>query len=581
MVTRHDGTHFRMGDLSSMRTGPGSRKSRPAWRALFLLSALPGCAATEVELRRPDGSVAARGALAGRDQDGPWEHRYENGQRESAGAYRRDVRDGPWQFWYADGTPRQAGTYAEDRQVGLWRFWHANGQLACRGEYRAGREHGEWLFFHDNGRLQQRGCFVDGKRMLQWTTFDREGLLRTAGPCFADQACDLWTESKDGGVVQVRHPSPPGLRWHIETWDDGTVRREGFLREGVPDGLWLTRHRGGSLRAIGSMQQGRPDGAWQLFTEDGWPFASGQLRGERLVAWSFPGAAGSPAIADAVVQPWNGTWSAAALAGSPQQPPIQVVLQWIAEVQSPLPAAVVPAPEPPATVAPPAAAPSERLEAPTDPGHFTVREREELETYRRFYRDGFLPRRSELSAQYGGTATEGLGSGDPGLGKSLLGSRLPVTRFPTADGGQLDLDGLRGRKVLLVILRGFTAQVCVYCFAQTRELAPVTARLQQLGCELVVLFPGSRSRFDAFRTACEREFGDSPAPYHMVYDPDLELAKALGIEGNLARPSSLLLDTAGVVRFAYIAESVQNAADRPPASRLLDVVQRLGEAPER
>lgn len=207
----------------------------------------------------------------------------------------------------------------------------------------------------------------------------------------------------------------------------------------------------------------------------------------------------------------------------------------------------------------------------------SVREREELQTYRRYYRDGFLPRGSQLSGNYKDSADagRGLGTGDDGVRGRLLGARLPVTRFRSTDGGELDLDTLRGRKVLLVVLRGFTAQVCVYCFAQTAELAPVTPQFAELACELVVLFPGTKSRFDAFREACAREFGDSPPPYRIVYDPDLGLAKALGIEGDILRPASLLLDTAGIVRFAYVAESVRNVADRPPAQRLLEVVQHL------
>ena len=71
------------------------------------------------------------------------------------------------------------------------------------------------------------------------------------------------------------------------------------------------------------------------------------------------------------------------------------------------------------------------------------------------------------------------------------------------------------------------------------------------------------------------EFGAAGPPYRMVYDPDLDLAKDLRIEGNLARPSSLILDREGIVRHAYIAESVDNVADRPPAKRLVELVEGM------
>ena len=71
-----------------------------------------------------------------------------------------------------------------------------------------------------------------------------------------------------------------------------------------------------------------------------------------------------------------------------------------------------------------------------------------------------------------------------------------MTKFPAANGKDLDLATLRGKRVLLVVLRGFTTQVCVYCFAQTTELAPLAQRWAGLDCEVVVLFPGAKSRLE-------------------------------------------------------------------------------------
>ncbi len=568
-----------MDECSSNKQTIRTRCLAAAATSLLFMGILPlACSTTSnAFVKREDGSVAARGVLRAGKQDGAWQFFHANGQPESAGSFRNDGRDGLWQHWYADGKQRMAGRYANDRQVGAWKFWYSNGQVSCQGEYRDGREHGQWSFFHDNGQLQQRGCFLDGKRVLGWCAFDRDGRPRAAGVYCADQPIGRWSEpSPDQTPTNVEYPTPAGVRWLHEVWDDGSTRREGLLSDGVAEGLWLTRHRGGAMRCIGTMTGGRPHGEWEAFASDGSLLASGLVSDGRLHGtWSIGDPAGNhlEAMGGRPCPPWNGTWSEASIAQ--QTDPLLAVEQWLAEVQAPIPRDPLPvAAAAPATA--PLHEPTERLEAPTDPGQFTVLERNELQTYRRYYRDGFLPR-SDLGIDYGGSAEEGrgLGTGDTSRGRALLGHRLPVTRFRTVAGGELDLDTLRGRKVLLVVLRGFTAQVCVYCFAQTAELAPVTERLAELGCELVVLFPGTKSRFDAFRAACAREFGDSPPPYHLVYDPDLALAKALGIEGNLARPSSLLLDATGVVRFAYVAESVKNVADRPPAQRLLEQVQRL------
>jgi peroxiredoxin len=131
--------------------------------------------------------------------------------------------------------------------------------------------------------------------------------------------------------------------------------------------------------------------------------------------------------------------------------------------------------------------------------------------------------------------------------------------------------------VLLVVLRGYTAQVCLYCFAQVSALERFTGQLAGLQCELVVMFPGSRSKMQAFQVACAQQFADAPAPYRIVYDPDLSLAVALGLEGNLVRPTSLILDRDGVVRHAYVAESADNVMDRPAAEHLVDLVAGLAD----
>ncbi|HEX5054584.1 MAG TPA: redoxin family protein [Planctomycetota bacterium] len=560
-----------------MQSRPARQGKAFACGCVFLTLFAVACAATDavVAVGASNGNLAGRGAQRDGRQDGPWQFFHANGQVESAGSFANDVRDGPWQHWYSDGTLRMAGSYADDRQVGTWRFWHANGQLSCRGSYRVGREYGEWSFFHDNGRLRQRGCFLDARRELLWEEFDADGRRTAMGAYYHDQPIGTWLDETGAAAAVREYATPEGVQWVHEVWDDGSTRREGFVCNGAAEGLWLTRHRGGALRCIGTIRNGRAEGEWEARAGDGALLALGLVQdGQMRGTWSVGDPAGGrqQALQGRPCPPWDGTWSEASIVRDDD--PLLAVAQWLAEVQSPLPAKPIPRTVAPAVTT--AAAPTERLEAPTDPGQFTVRERDELRTLRRYYRDGFLPRHSGIAAEYGGAENaRDLGGGDDRLANAVLGKRLPVTRFRTVDGGEFDLDTLRGRKVLLVVLRGFTAQVCVYCFAQTAELAPVTADLANLGCELVVLFPGSRSRLDAFRSACAREFGDSPAPYRLVYDPDLALGKSLGLEGNVVRPSSLLLDAAGVVRFAYVAESVKNVADRPPTQRLLDVVRRL------
>lgn len=537
---------------------------------------LGGCAGGphRAEVNHPNGKVAQTGLVVDGMQEGEWTHYYANGARMAQGNYLHDVRDGLWTHWYEDGTVKMRGRYAGERQVGPWEFFHPNGALQCRGEFRDGREIGEWVFGHLSGAEQQRGWFLDGHRELQWQETSPEGKTCSIGSYLDDQPAGRWRRfAADGTETVLEYPMPDGVEHVLEMWDDGSLRREGWLRGGKPDGLWVTHHHSGRTRAVASFRAGEPYGAFSTYCTDGTALASVALtNGRPGTSWIVRGTPASDTSMQPPRMPWDRQWSDDALAE--QQPPRTVAERWFEELCSPrtpapraIPAAVA---EPASSTAPP------RLEAPTDPGAWTVREREELATYRRYLVDGWLPRRQSLAERYGGsTDSRRLGAGDARLANALLGKPLPVTRFLTADGGEVDLNNLHGKKVLLVVLRGFTSQLCPYCFAQTSELAPCQSQWTQLDCEVVVLFPGSRSRLEAFAAAYARDYAGELPPFRIVYDADLNLARALGLQGNLARPASLVLDREGVIRYAYVAENETNVADRPPISELLAFVGQL------
>lgn len=530
------------------------------------------------ELRHPGGTLAQQGPLVDGAQQGEWTFWDAGGHRIAVGSYDRDVRTGTWTHWYANGNLRMRGEYHGERQVGTWEFWHENGTLMCRGDYVDGREDGEWVFWHDNGRERQRGLFAAGKRRLRWTEHDAGGSLVALGSYLGDVPVGRWQRrAADGVMQQLDYPLPEGAEQVLETWDDGSLRREGFTRNGLRFGVWASHHRGGALRATVEFIRYGPIGRFTAHDADGALIATGNLAdGTVQGSWRVRGANGLTAVQLPLepAAPFDRTWSDAAIAATAD--PADVARRWLAELCSP--PDVQPTPAAPTTPAPtpPHDPIGQRLEAPTDPGTFTVREREELAMLRRYYDDGWLPRGQTLGARYGGTPGDArLGNGNPTLAEAAVGKPLPVARFPTPGGEPLDLGALRGKRVLFVMLRGFTSGVCVYCCAQTGDLAPHALDFAQLDCEVVVMYPGSRSQLEAFTAACKAEFGDAPAPYRLVYDQDLALAQALGLVGNLARPAAFALDRDGIVRSAYVAESIENTADRPCVRDLMRWISRL------
>lgn len=545
-----------------------------AWAAMLAVTA--SCASSGIgERHHPSGRPAAQGPLVDGMQEGLWTFWTATGTLEARGEYRRDERIGEWTHYYEDGRPRMRGSYADGRQQGLWEYWHEGGELQCRGTFVDGREHGEWTFWHRNGQLAQRGCFVRGQRQLRWQEWDDAGQLLAVGPFLDDVAADRWQRrGTDGAEQSLAYPTPAGTEWICETWPDGAVRREGFCRQGRPHGAWLTRHPGGAPRALVEFVDGEPVGELRLFDGAGALLAMGPLqRGEPGGDWLVADAQGVLTAAGPLPAktPWDRDWAAAATGA-----PLTLVHRRFAELRAPLePTAVAVVPTPPvaeAAASPPA--PPERLEAPTDPGQWTLRERAELAVYRRYLRDGWLPRNGSLQSRYGaGPDAPRLGKGDAAVAGATLGKPLPIQAFAAGTGGEVDLGALRGKRVLFVVLRGFKTQVCPYCYVQTGELVRIAGALAEADCEIVVMFPGSRSQMEAFVQACRDEFGDGSPPYRIVFDRDLALARALGLQGDMARPATFVLDRAGIVQWAYVSESVENTADRPNTDELLRAVR--------
>lgn len=561
------------GMRGSIRTGA---------RAISAALLLVACAGGPVvhETRRSDGSPARRATLVDGAQEGAFESFHPNGVRSAAGSYRNDARDGEWTHWHDNGALQMRGRYDGERQVGPWEFRHRNGALQCRGEYVVGREHGPWIHGHDNGAVAQRGCLLDGKRELGWQSFDAAGRMTAIGSCFADQPIGPWSRWDAAGVeTRCVYPLPAGVVLQQDRWPDGALRREGFARDGVRDGAWASRHGNGVVRAFVPFVGGVAHGDAMFCRDDGETLAAGRFeRGKPIGSWRARGDAGLVALPapDGPRAPWNRQWSDAQVAA--REPAIDVALRWFDELASPIepaPIAVEPTPEP-------RPQPEPRAEAPTDPGDWTEREAAELATFVDYYGTGRLPRRSSAASRYSsGAGARTLGDGDAAKADGALGKPLPATRFPLADGGALDLASLRGKRVVLVVMRGFGSQVCIYCHAQAVALAQQALRARELDCELVVLFPGTRSRMKAFQQAWQRDMAGKEPPFRLAYDPDGDAVRAFGLavdggkDAAVARPASYVLDRQGIVRFCHVAESDQNAADRMWAEKLLRVAGEL------
>ena len=454
----------------------------------------------------------------------------------------RDFEDGPWTFYGPDGAVEKAGQYDNGKQSGFWRFYFSGGRPRAEGLYHRGRRLGPWQVWTEAGATRVQD--------------------------FGQQA----------GVQLVR-----------ELWPDTQqVRRAGVLQNGVPAGRWSSFHRNGKERLACGMAAGGPAGTFDARDEQGAVIAQGRFNDGQLAAGgslvvdgnALELAAGPLAARDAAVEVWVD--DAAAAAERPEQRLARFFAEQAGEVgDQPFAAIVIeqPADAPQVTTeqaeAEIVAIDAEPQRQPASPQPLTLDERKKLDTFRDIYagkRSGRTLLNSDIYKPQPGDPRP---KGGAGRRKGLEGRQLPFQVLSPVDGGEVDLRGYRGQKrILLVVLRGFLGKVCEYCVAQTAALSDAKEELAAQNVEVLVIYPGARENVESFRILYEEEFGEGPPPYRVFYDEDLELVALLGIEGDLASPSTFLVNQQGVVEFAYVGK---HKADRPSVIRLKKLIEGLGK----
>lgn len=153
--------------------------------------------------------------------------------------------------------------------------------------------------------------------------------------------------------------------------------------------------------------------------------------------------------------------------------------------------------------------------------------------------------------------------------------------FVDIKGNTVKLADFRGKKnAVLVFTRGIpatTGAVCPFCTTQTSRLAANYDEFARRDTEVLAVFPGDKSRVDEFRRAVEIESKGQTTPFPLVLDEQFVAVDQLGIRGDLAKPSTYIVDKQGLVRFAYVGA---HAGDRPSIKALLRQLDVLSTAPD-
>ncbi len=527
------------------------------------------------------------GPFKNRKQHGLWTYSYENGNVQAKGNYNQDRQVGRWSYWYPEGSKEWDIGFTAEQFDGPAQWFWPNGNTQAYGAFANGLEVGPFSYSNEDGALVKEGEFDDGLCALSWMAWYDDAKPKARGMMWKNQRVGLWEFwGEDGTEYAHTFPTPPGLTAHREEWDDGVPRREGFLINGKPTGRWSTRHENGVRRASGRIVDGKPHGNWTLYRPDRTLLATVKFdHGEPVRDFQYYQGTKSITVPAASLHLRDDVEGFAKAEDAGQQPPGAVVSTWISEAISPLSKDAEyeagDAKEPPAALL---AELSRKSTLPLKSQPWTESEEENMSFLVQLYTDG-APNVTTApgGGQYGGgprgargakPAVKKAGEGDVVRSSPLIGRKLGFARAGTRDGGTIDLHTLEGKPLVLVILRGMSGEICVYCYTQVRALCKTMPEFKSEGANVVVVYPGDAERLEVFwkELAKSEELEGREAPFTFAYDPDFELVKTLSLEGNLALPATLVFDSSGTIRFAYVGA---DSADRPDAKRLVEKVREL------
>lgn len=164
------------------------------------------------------------------------------------------------------------------------------------------------------------------------------------------------------------------------------------------------------------------------------------------------------------------------------------------------------------------------------------------------------------------------------VGGALPGEDVELT---APDGRVVRVSDYRGRPVVLVFNRGFAGYVCPCCATYTAQLATRYEEMRALGAELLLVYPtrdADEARLLEFSDAVNEvlaEEGAGSLPFPVFLDRGLVATLRCDLVGDITRPSTFVLDRAGVVRYAYVGSTPD---ERPAIDRVLEELRAVAES---
>lgn len=163
-------------------------------------------------------------------------------------------------------------------------------------------------------------------------------------------------------------------------------------------------------------------------------------------------------------------------------------------------------------------------------------------------------------------------------GTPKVGDKAPAITLKALDDQTVRLNELTASgSVVVVVLRGWPGYQCPVCDRQTQDFIRSAPEFEEADARVLFVYPGPAEGLKAHAKEFQSWKGKEwPKEFIYALDPDYNMVDAYGLRWNApqetAYPSTFVLDTGGIIRFAKIS---RGHGDRTTAAETLAAVKDL------
>jgi peroxiredoxin len=166
--------------------------------------------------------------------------------------------------------------------------------------------------------------------------------------------------------------------------------------------------------------------------------------------------------------------------------------------------------------------------------------------------------------------------GEKASDRLVRGRRIPDFTVQTEDGEPAGPADLRGLPAVIIFLRG---NWCPFCSSQVEGLTRHYRRINELGARLILVVPEPQQTTRRVGSFFDVDF-TFWVDRHLSAARELGLVDAGGVPeehredfgADTLRPVSVVIDSEGIIRYAYRSKDVR---ERPDPTEFVKVLERL------